>query len=356
MLSRPTVSVVVPTFNRRRQLQRTLDGLSRQTVCRSTFEVIVVSDGSTDGTDEYLLSGATPLPVTVVRQRNAGPAAARNSGVAVATGELVLFIDDDVVPAPDLIAAHLSCHAAAAGDVVVIGPMVTPDDVHLSPWVRWEQEMLYKQYDAMKRGEYDATARQFYTGNATVARRHLDAVGGFDTAFRRAEDVELAYRLADRGLAFVFDPAAIVVHHAERSFAAWLHAASMYGHADVVFARDKGQRWLLASIGEEFNRRHRLVRALTRLCVPRRRLGTLISWSLRISARSSGAVGASALTRWILSALYNVTYYAAMADELGGAERLFELFGGAADSSAEPHRTTAESPAHRIDRHVGAAG
>ena len=66
--------------------------------------------------------------------------------------------------------------------------------------------MLAKQYEAMDRGVYGATARQFYTGNASVARRHVIAAGGFDTSFRRAEDVELAYRLADRGPAVRLRP------------------------------------------------------------------------------------------------------------------------------------------------------
>jgi len=66
------------------------------------------------------------------------------------------------------------------------------------PWVRWEQEMLMKQYKALLRKDWPATARQFYTGNASVRRSHIVAAGGFDEGFRRAEDVELAYRLDKR--------------------------------------------------------------------------------------------------------------------------------------------------------------
>ena len=232
----------------------------------------MVSDGSSDGTDEFLRSPECPLPVVAVRQDNAGPAAARNRGIREATGDLVVFIDDDVVPAPDLLAAHLRHHDASGNDdTVVIGPMITPTDDVLSPWVRWEQDMLYKQYAAMERGDWEATARQFYTANASIARRHLLDAGGFDEAFRRAEDVELAYRLADRGMHFTFAKDAIVDHHAERSFASWLDIARQYGRNDVIFGRDLGQRWLLDSIATEFHGRHRLVRALTRTCAPRGR-------------------------------------------------------------------------------------
>ena len=162
------------------------------------------SDGSTDGTDAFLDSLASPLAVTVEHQANAGPAAARNRGVDLATTPLVLFVDDDVIAQPELVAEHLASHGRAS-DLVVIGPMITPPDFRLQPWVAWEQAMLYKQYDALAAGRYEATHRQFYTGNASAPRARIVEVGGFDHRFRRAEDVELAYRLHMTGLKFEFN-------------------------------------------------------------------------------------------------------------------------------------------------------
>ena len=118
----------------------------------------------------------------------------------------------------------------------------------MTPWVRWEQEMLMKQYRAMLRGDWAATARQFYTGNASLRRSHILAAGGFDEGFRRAEDVELAYRLANKGLDFVFNMQAVGMHFAERSFRAWLDMAYAYGRNDVIFARDRNQKWLLSAV------------------------------------------------------------------------------------------------------------
>ena len=241
----PDVSVVIPTFNRRRQLERTLVGLAAQTDLEHEFEVIVVSDGSTDGTDEWLRSGATPLPVSACYQTNAGPAAARNRGVAAAAGPAGAVPRRRRRPGARPVSAHVRHHRALDDDLVVVGPMRTPDDFVLSPWVRWEQHMLYKQYDAMLRGDWEATPRQFYTANASLARRHLESAGGFDPAFRRAEDVELAYRLADAGLTFTFAPDAVVLHYAERSFDSWRANATAYGRNDVIFGRDHGQAWLL---------------------------------------------------------------------------------------------------------------
>src|SRR5687768_13143566 len=95
----PSVTVVVPTYNRRDRLHSVLLGLTTQDYDVS-FETVVVSDGSDDGTDEYLASGLVPLPVVACRQPNSGPASARNRGFETASGELILFLDDDVVPSP----------------------------------------------------------------------------------------------------------------------------------------------------------------------------------------------------------------------------------------------------------------
>jgi GT2 family glycosyltransferase len=321
------VSVVVPTYNRRHQLERTLAGFAAQDgVDGLEVELIVVSDGSTDGTDDWLRSGSTPLEVRACSQPNAGPAAARNTGVAAASGELLVFADDDVVPAPDLVAAHVRHQRAAGHDVVVIGPMLTPDDVELSPWVRWEQHMLEKQYDAMARGDWEVSPRQFYTGNASVARRHFLQAGGFDASFRRAEDVELAYRLAAAGLRFEFAPDAVVHHYAERSFDSWLANAAAYGRNDVIFGRDRGQAWLLDAIGTEFHHRHRAVQALTRLSLRRRGAGQVVTGVTKAVARLTCRTGPEGAADMSLSALYNLEYYRGMADELGDPRRLLEGF------------------------------
>ena len=71
-------------------------------------------------------------------------------------------------------------------------------------WIRWEEEMLEVQYQAMLSGEYPCTPRQFYTANASLSRDRFLEVGGFDGTFKRAEDVEMAYRMRDRGASFVF--------------------------------------------------------------------------------------------------------------------------------------------------------
>ncbi len=141
------VSVIVPTYNRVERLQRVLAALEGQTVSLDSFEVIIVSDGSTDGTNDFLQTVDSDLRLTAVFQANSGAAAARNNGLRHAKGALVLFIDDDVVPAPQLLAEHLRFHERRGDDLAVLGPMLTPGGFDMVPWVRWEQAMLVKQYN-----------------------------------------------------------------------------------------------------------------------------------------------------------------------------------------------------------------
>jgi len=312
------VSVIIPTHNRLNRLKRVLASLEHQSYTLDDFQVIVVSDGSSDGTDAYLRTLATPLRLQIVTQPNQGVAVARNQGLKHATGDIILFIDDDVVPSRQLIAEHMRIHAGQSDDTIVLGPMLTPDDFSLSSWVRWEQAMLVKQYQAMLSGKYQPTARQFYTGNTSVARIHLLAAGGFDENFRRAEDVELAYRLAQRGLRFIFNPDAIGYHYAERSFRSWMEIPYVYGRSDVIFTRDKGQHWLLPEVLEEFHYRNLMVKLLVRLCLGRDTLSKGIIAILRGISHLAARLGIERVVQIAHSGIFNLRYYQGVAQEMGG--------------------------------------
>ncbi len=330
----PAVSVVIPTYNRRDLLGRVLVALAAQTTT-ATFEVVVVSDGSTDGTDDYLRSGTTPLPVVTVMQANSGPAAARNAGLLAARAAIVLFVDDDVVPAPDLVEQHLRAHRRSDGDTVVIGPMLTPDDARLSPWVAWEQQQLYKQYDAMRDGVYECSFRQFYTGNASVPRQRVIDVGMFDTAFRRSEDVELAFRLHEAGMSFRFVPEARGFHYAERSFESWVATPTAYGRNDVEFI-EAGRSWVAGSLPVEFAARNPLIKMLARLCVPRPRLAGAATAVLRRLGTSR--VVPAAVRQHALSGLFNLAYYSGVAAGLGSGERFVRFIKGTERMGGAPLR------------------
>jgi GT2 family glycosyltransferase len=330
-----SVSIVVPTYNRRASVERLLGALSEQTLPPDCFEVLVIDDGSTDGTPAHLRSLKVPYSLHILEQAHQGPAEARNLGVAHATKALILFLDDDVVPALDAVATHVATHAAEGPSAVVIGPMSPPRDWSRSPWVRWEEEKLQSQYDAMLAGEWDCTERQFYTANSSLRRELFLTAGGFDASFKRAEDVELGYRLRKLGARFVFNPSADVRHYASRTFAAWRRTPYQYGRYDVIMSREKGHEALPRAL-QEFSGRHPLNRAMSRAVTGRRWLVASVVTLLGVIVRASTLVGASGATSRALSGIFNVLYWQGVSDELGGRDVLWRSVSAAADLAHEP--------------------
>lgn len=187
------LSVVTPTHNKRNLLRRTLDSLGRQTLDAGDYEVVVVDDGSTDGTAAMLAAYRPEYTLRVVEaESNRGRAAARNLGIAQARGEVVVFLDDDMELVPGFLEAHLELHAdpdrvAGVGNVQN-HPEVTmaPIDRYMS--TRGAQKIL---------GREPLPWKYFSTNNSSVRRGDLDALGGFDENFTTYgfEDLELGWRL-----------------------------------------------------------------------------------------------------------------------------------------------------------------
>jgi GT2 family glycosyltransferase len=320
-----TITLVIPTYQRKDRLARVLDGLSRQT--HSAFDVVVVDDGSTDGTSRYLREARFPFEVRAISQLNAGPAAARNAGVAAAKGEVVLFLDDDVLPAPELVAEHLRAQAEEPR-CAVMGPLGSLPR-YSQPWVAWEQAMLEDQYGAMGRGEWEPTFRQFWTGNASVAREEILAAGGFDPAFRRAEDVELAARLARRGVRFRFRPAARTEHAAERTLDSWCAMHLAYGRLERRIFAHLGEGHALSTLAENWARLHPATRTLVRACLRSDPIHRAAVAGLRGILQASRVAPASAVARRACSALANILYWSG-AREAMGPEGFRDVVGRAA--------------------------
>jgi glycosyltransferase involved in cell wall biosynthesis len=317
------VSIVIPTFNRPQRLRLVLDALSRQTEDKARFEVIVVDDGSQLPTSEALAGVTFPFTLRIIRQDNAGPARARNRGIEEASRELVLFLDDDVEPLPELVAEHLASHAAETQDTVVIGPLSSLPH-YPQPWVAWEQAKVEQQYQAMITGKMLCTFRQFWTGNASVARAHLNALGGFDTTFLRGEDVELGVRMHDRGLIFRFNPRAAGLHHAERSLDSWCHAHRSYGRLEVNIFGQLGEEEMIEVLAGNLSRLHTGTRAVLRACFKRPELYGVTGKSIRMFLTSGAATRAPGVADKACSVLANLLYWQESSNALG-PERMGRL-------------------------------
>jgi glycosyltransferase involved in cell wall biosynthesis len=324
MADPPRISVVVPTYNRRARLSRVLAGLDRQDLPASAFEVVIVDDGSTDDTKVWLESNRTrAYAVQVASQQNGGPSRARNRGVDTARGTLILFLDDDVEPTPPLLSEHLKMHEAEP-KVVVMGPMGSIDHYD-QPWVQWEQEKLEAQYAAMIRGDYAPTFRQFWTGNASLAREHLIATGGFDTKLARAEDIELGRRLHERGLEFRFNPHARGLHHAERSLESWVAMHRYYGELEVQIFGGLGEDELVSLLAGNWSRIHPMTRWLVQRCLNHPRRAKAAAQALHRWLKLSEGAGVALAASHVCGALANLTYWSASAEALG-PERAARVF------------------------------
>ena len=316
-MSAPLLSVVIPTYNRKDSLRRLLNSLAAQELNGGAFEAIVVDDGSSDGTREMVAALSVPFALSIHSQENAGPGAARNRGMQHARGALIVFLDDDVVAPPGLLAAHAARHDAASGQVV-IGPMLPPDGWRRPAWIRWEEDKLLRQYRAMERGDWECTARQFYTGNASLSRALFLEEGGFDVRLRRAEDVELAYRLARRGARFVYAPEAGVLHYPTRSFASWRRTPYQYGRNDVLMERER-QHGTVQNATRELRTRHPLNRWLTHVTSGRPRLAGVLAAALTAFVYAADALRLGPPASAALSALFHLLYWRGISDELGSA-------------------------------------
>jgi GT2 family glycosyltransferase len=205
------LSVVIPTYGKRALLEQTLGSLETQTYPKELVEVVVVDDCSPDDTRTFLASANPPYTLRTIRHAtNRGRAAARNTGVAEATGDLVLFVDDDMRCDRELLAEHVKCHEEHP-DSAVIGNALTAPEFGRSTAQSYLDGMGVHR---LRQGAR-APARYFTTNNASVARKTLLDVGLFDEDFSvyGCEDTEIGFRLENiAGLTFWYCPSAVAYH------------------------------------------------------------------------------------------------------------------------------------------------
>lgn len=196
----PELSIVVPSFNRVRLLRNLLRALARQDVAASSFEVIVVLDGSTDASSGFLGRVSTPFRLRVVEVPHGGASTARNAGVVLASAPYCLFLDDDMTPGGALVREHLAAQRDGGG-VLTVGAIATRITRRGFPQCL---ERFWAEYGARRRAGIPLTPHDCFTGNLSLPVPAFRAVGGFDARLRRAEDVDLAFRLNSAGLPMVY--------------------------------------------------------------------------------------------------------------------------------------------------------
>lgn len=206
-------SIVIPNRNRADALAATLQSLAQQFVSPTKFEVVLVDDGSTDGSLEVVkrLIGELDLTLELIEQENQGPAVARNRGAAAANYERLLFLDSDILADSRLLSFHAT-YAKRHAEAVIAGA--------IRPWWPACTTRLAK---AITRNRLNEPRRrqesfwQVFSGNLSISKKQFWNLGGFDESLWGYEDVDLAYRATKAGLDLVFAAGAVGYHNHQRT-------------------------------------------------------------------------------------------------------------------------------------------
>ena len=236
---RVRISVVIPTYNRREILALCLSALAAQSIARKDFEVIVVDDGSSDGTEELCREFKPPFAFEYIRQANAGAGAARRLGVEHARGEYLLMFNDDTIATRNLVEKHLRAQQNhRRHKLAVLGDFRYPPaaaDRALTYFIG-TSPFLFPQI-SLKAGVHEQAAL-FVTCNLSLPRAAVLAAGSFSPEFRVAEDSDLGVRMMRNGFRVLYLPEAAALHqHLPFTIGDLIRRAECYGPAQLRLFR-----------------------------------------------------------------------------------------------------------------------
>lgn len=232
-------SIVVPTYQRATKLESCLESLARTPYPQDQFEVIVVNDGGDTLRMPRFERFQTRLNLTLVDQKNAGPASARNTGAGKARGQILVFTDDDCKLAEDYL-GELAQRVALTPDAMIGGRIVNGLKNNMCAAAsQMLVDFLYKYFND---SEHPVTF--FTSNNLALPAEHFDAVGGFDTTFLTAagEDREFCDRWVHSGRTTVYAPELIVHHFHKMSFFDYWRQHFKYGRAAYHFHRVRSRQ------------------------------------------------------------------------------------------------------------------
>ncbi|HKV40000.1 MAG TPA: glycosyltransferase [Blastocatellia bacterium] len=236
-------SVIIPTYNRIDALLQTLDALARIDYRTGAWEAVIVDDGSTDDTEQRVAQWieSSSIAVKYVKQKNAGPAAARNRAAAEASGRILILLDNDILVRPDFIRRHIETVEANPG-CCIMGRVVHPPELEQTPFGRYRNALFEEFYESNGgNGIRETTA---LTGqNISLPTSDFRKLGGFDESFTIAssEDWELGLRLRRSGLKILYNPDIVVVHNDWAvSLERFCERQRLYSVSDVLLWRKYG--------------------------------------------------------------------------------------------------------------------
>lgn len=230
-------SVIIPTHNRQYTLLKTLASINAQDVPELLHEVIVVDDGSKDDISAQLAELEMVCPMRLVRrEQSGGPGAARNTGIKAATGEFLLFLDDDIEATPGLVRAHHEQRRHAAANVCVLGRIDWPPEWHVTVFMRLVAEHYQFGHEELVDGR-ELPEKYFVFANLSAPKTFFDECGGFSEELRFFEDLDLGIRFVEAGARLYFAADALGYHHRPPTVTGYCRRQEMIGPSALLFAR-----------------------------------------------------------------------------------------------------------------------
>ncbi len=233
----PFFSIIIPTYNRPEQLANCLSSLAALDYPRHRFEVIVVDDGSDRPPNEVIGSFGQQLQLTLLTQDNAGPAAARNTGVALARGQFLAFTDDDCAVTPNWLKALASRFATLLTQTIAGR---TVNALPHNPFAAASQtiiDLVHAYYNA------DPSRAQFLASNNLALPADIFRnLGGFDETFRTSEDRDLCDRLLHHGHRLTYAPEVVVYHLHDLTGRSFWQQHFAYGRGAFRYHQSRARR------------------------------------------------------------------------------------------------------------------
>jgi serine acetyltransferase/glycosyltransferase involved in cell wall biosynthesis len=322
---RPQLSVVIAAYNRADSVTELLRLFAEQTLPAAEFEVIVVDDGSAIPVAPLLERLVLPFSLTVLRQANAGPAAARNTGILQARGRIIVILDDDMRIGPEFLAAHLACHDVAPHRVV-LGRLLPPAERRLPLFERMQLDLLDRMAARAANGGR-LRGGDLYTGNVSFLKTDYLDVGGFDPALRLSEDLELGLRLDERGAEFVLSNDAWARHESDHaSLKKWMRRSVTYGSNDLHLAQKhpdlrSASPWRFVLQVNPISRPFLLFAALAP------NLSAAIAWTAMWVSMALGGLGLERVALFGGTFAYGVQYFRGVRRGLGSLRVAMSDFG-----------------------------
>ncbi len=234
----PSVSVIIPTYNRKEELTGLLSSLEKQTLPAADFEIIIVDDGSADDTLFYLKALVTGGKENLFfcYQKNQGPGAARNRGMAMARGTLFAFTDTDCRPLPEWLEELIKPFSDKQVGAVGGAEEFEPAERALSRAIHFC--MTSPLTTGGIRGASGKKLARYYprTFNMAISREAFERTGGFIQLYH-GEDIELSFRIKEAGLALLYNEQARVCHHRRSTMKQFFKQLLRMGEARVALAR-----------------------------------------------------------------------------------------------------------------------